>query len=236
MSGETKDPRDAQPDVPKDDVPKDDVPKDDVPKDGVIPNGVIPDGVASASDSSDLTELAARLNPSVVAAPPVQSPPVQELAEIQHELAPIPMNIVRPLCWLLAAAGLSLSGPAIWLVVTNIYHNTAGSALPVWACGLFLLTMIYVGDATLLRIIPNRLVIRCACYTTAGGIAVTAGLLGALLVSSQGSGLFAALQLNSAAGSTLRITGGASVAWTFVMFNVLTLTTYVLGRVAYHQR
>lgn len=232
MTGETNDARDEPP-LPTHGGRQ--------PADGGRADEISDDRLGGDRVSGDLDELAERLNPTVIAAPPVQVPPVQELgvqelAESLGELAAMPANLVRPLSWLVAVAGFSLSGPALWLVASNIYQNTAGSALPVWACCLFLGTLILVGDATLLRLIPNRLMIRYACFTTAGGIAISAALLGALLISSQHGRLFSLLQLDSAAGSSLRITGGASVAWTFAMFNILTLVTYILGRVAYHQR
>lgn len=187
-------------------------------------------------NSQGLTELAEKLQPSVVVAPPVQTPPVQTSSIDVDAMTPLPSSMVRPLSWMVAVFGFALSGPAIWLIGVNVYRNVAGRVLPVWACCLLLVSLIVIGDSVLLRVIPNRLTLRCTLYTTATGIALTAAFMGALLISQSDGWLYAALQLDPSVSPTLRITGGGAVAWLFVMFNALILVTYVLGRVAYQQR
>jgi hypothetical protein len=185
-------------------------------------------------DPSRLNELWQDRRPEVVEAPPIQSPPVQNDVNQDEasRMAPLSWDLIRPLYWLVSVAAVSLSGPAIWFVALNLYHNAAGSVLPVWACCLFLVTLILMGYASLMRIIPNRITLYASSWAMLSCVVVSASLLGALLVAGPTSELTGGLQLETHVQFPLRISLGASVAWAFVMLNISTLVTYVLGRVA----
>lgn len=189
---------------------------------------------SDGSTDSALNELSKHLHPAVVESPPIQSPPVQtsDSQDTVQRLTFLGLAQIRPLCWLVAIAALSMSGPAIWFVVLNLYHNASGSVLPVWACCLFLVTLILLGFASLMRIVPNRITLYATGWAMLSCVVISALLLGALLVAGPTNAMVGGLQLDTDVVFPLRISLGASVAWAFVMLNISTLVTYIVGRVA----